>query len=420
MRILCLTSPLREHGTYFRALHLARALVTRGHAVTLLTAAPHHWYRTARETLRGVEVIETPSWNPLVHADDGWGPLDALWRLGHVARHRYDLIYAFAHPPTVYLPARLAHLLRGTPVVADWCDAYRDGIFLLRQRDRQANPRAACGPCPAAQRWAERVEVRLERGILRRAQGVTVISRLLEQEALAAGVPRERVLRVPSGAELEVFRPLSKEDCRRALGLPENSGPWVGYVANYNPDEAFFVEALRIAFAQCPGARLLTACPRFSQDLLKQAGLADRVTELERVDFERIPQVLGAADVLALPLAESAANRARWPNKFGDYLAAGRPTVTCAIGDLGDYFPSPPSLEAWLAGETEAPDRLPIGWAAPCDSAAFGHALGQLLDHPDRWDAMGHAARQLAETDLNWENLIVEVERFLERTMKNG
>jgi len=108
--------------------HLAR----RGHAVTLWTAAPHHYYRPARETREGVTIVETPSWAPLAWADDGWGPLDVAYRLLRVVLEPFDLCYAFAHPPNVAWPAWVARWVRGRRLIYDWCDWYEGGIFPKR------------------------------------------------------------------------------------------------------------------------------------------------------------------------------------------------------------------------------------------------------------------------------------------------
>ena len=45
----------------------------------------------------------------------------------------------------------------------------------------------------------------------------------------------------------------------------------------------------------------------------------------------------------------------------------------------------------------------------------LGLNLCDLLERPERWDAMGQAARRLAQTRLSWPVLAGEVERFLRR-----
>lgn len=400
MRILFLNHNLREHGTYFRALHIAREMVRLGHQATLWTASPEHWYRAAADLVDGVRIVETPSRPWGVGPDDGWSPVDIAWRAGHVLAEPCDLVYAFAHPPSVYLPARLAQVLRRKPLVVDWCDAYRDGILPLRAALR----RQAARPAGRRQRMAERIEARyLERRIVRRADAVTVISRGLEDAALAEGVARERLLRLPSGAPIGAIEPLERELCRRALGIARE-GPLLGFVTNYHPDEAFFLAALEVAFARAPEAALAMAAPPFSEALVRRHGLEGRIVNLGRRPFSEIPTVLGAADVLALPLADTAHNRYRWPNKFGDYLAAGRPIAANAIGDVADYM-----ARAEAAG-------CAVGRLAPADDAtAYGEAMADLLNSPAEAKEMGQAARNLAEGELNWQRLGERVARFLAR-----
>jgi glycosyltransferase involved in cell wall biosynthesis len=397
MRILFLNHNLREHGTFFRAFHLARELATFGHGVTLVTQSLDHWYRMREEALDGVRIIETPSWNPVVARDDGWGPLDIAVRLGIVLREPFDLLYVFAHPPNVYLPMRFAQALRRKPVAVDWCDVYRDGIFPLREEIRAYRHEA--GWKLAVQRGCERIESRLERRIVRKADGVTVISKNLADAARNAGVSEGRLLHYPSGANLDAIAPRDKSECRKSLGI-EHSGPLLGYIANYNPDERFFLASLARAMRRHPNAQLLSAAPPFTPSLVKQNGLEGHLIELGRLPFAKMTDVLGASDLLLLPLERNASNVGRWPNKFGDYLAAGRPIVTNRVGDVPDYFPPEDSPEA-------------IGSVSDPDPEAFGEAIADLLDQPERWDVMGASARHIAETQLDWNVLARRVDVFL-------
>ncbi|HUT25057.1 MAG TPA: glycosyltransferase [Sumerlaeia bacterium] len=436
MRVLFLNHNLRERGTYFRAFEIARVMVRRGHRSTLLTASPGHWYRPQYETIDGVRITETPSWNPAINPDDGWGPLDLAYRLWRALVEDCDLVYAFAHPPNVYFPARLAQLLRRKPLVADWCDLYEGGAFKIRDEFRDyLNLR---GWRTTLHRWTEVVDRRLERRILRKAKGVTVISRFLEREALETGVPRERVLRFPSGANLDAIAPQDKEECRRALGI-DGAGPFLGYIAYYNHDERFFLSSLARVFESHPSARMISAALPFTDFLVRENGLEGRLIELGRLPFNEMSVVLGAADVLVLPLRDNAFNQSRWPNKFGDYLAAGRPIATCAVGDLADYFPPVQAMRKWLAADGDivppessgttdprapsgAPEDagrapLPIGIAAAGAVEDFGDAMSALLDRPEKWDSMGVAARETAESLLDWNRIGEQIESFLERCL---
>lgn len=406
MKLLFLNHNLREYGTYFRAFHIARELVRRGHSVTLWCASPEHWYRAVRETVDGVEIVETPSWNPVIGRDDGWGPLDIGWRALHLNEQKWDLIYAFAHPPNVSWIATLAEGIWRIPVVVDWCDVYRDGIFPLR-REIRAYQRTG-GFKLWLQRCAERMEERMERSVLESADGVTVISSYLMDETIKLGIQPENVLLFPSGANLDAIRPMDKLSCRaelRAQGVEINDDAMMlGYIANYNPDERFFLAALRDVFTTHPNARLLAACPEFTPSVVEQMGVGANLVALGRRPFSEMNHILGASDILLLPLEDNLSNRGRWPNKFGDYLAAGRPVATCEIGDVAQYFPQVESESG----------REEIGVITPCESDAFARGIIELISRSEQHAEMGAAARRLAEGELAWPKLAERVETFLQ------
>ncbi len=408
MRILFINHNLRDRGTYHRAFNIACELVRRGHTATLWCASPDHWYRPQFDESDGVKIVETPSWNPWINRDDGWGPLDLMWRMGHIPFESCDLIYAFAHPPTVFLPAVMGRLLRRVPLIADWCDVYRDGIFPLREKIRAESAQRVSG----LQRTAERIEENLEWSFLRRADGVTVISSYLEHEAIQAGVSSQRILRCHSGSPIGAIHPLDKKMSREALrdkGFTfDDDSIVLGYLASYNPDERFLLASLKTVVARYPKARLLAVCPEFSQSALDEYGIVENIVSLGRVPFNEIQTTLGASDILLLPLEDNESNRGRWPNKFGDYLAAGRPIATCDIGDIATYFPkkeNPTSYEE-------------IGVATPCNSDDYARGIIDLIAHPEKRNEMGLAARRLAEGELAWPKIAEQIENFLQRFVR--
>lgn len=401
MKLLLLNHNLREHGTFFRAFHFARELARGGHRITLLTASPEHWYRPVREVTEQVEIIETPSWNPWFSRDDGFGPLDTLYRLGLLARRRWDALFAFAHPPNVLIPFWFWRLTRGGPVAVDWCDLYggEGGIVANRRADWKRIPgrRPASATARLFQRIAWRIEVRSEAHMARHAPKLTVISRFLQRRALQMGASPSRLLRLPSGAPADLITPLDQADSRRELGLNEAPAhsPLIVYVANYHPDEDFFLDSL--AEARRLGARFRLICigPVFSPGALERRGLRDCVRETGRRPFHEIPRWLGAADLLALPYPDTQFNRSRWPNKIGDYIAAGRPTLTNLTGDFVPLF-----------------RRYPIGLASASDPAAYGQTIAEALRRREDWPTWGAAARRLAEGPLHWRRLARRLEHF--------
>ena len=395
MKILMLNHNLRGRGTWHRAWQFARGLAARGHGVTLWTAAPHHWYRAVHELRDGVRIVETPSWAPLAGDDDGWGPLDMAWRGAHAMIGDYDLCYAFAHPPTSAVPAWIARKLRGKPLLYDWCDWYAGGIVPKREAARAAG---LGGPPPSGfQRRLERWELGLERRMPRLAGRVTVISERLREMTLAGGRAPHEVLLLPNAANLDGIPVVDQAAARAQWHLP-SGGLLLGYAANYHPDQEFFLSALAAAARKVPTLRLLAGGPPFAPGLTERLGIAERVIEVGPVGPDRIASLLGAADVLAVPLEDHPSNIARVPVKFTDCLAAGRPIATTRVGDLTRHF------------ELGEP---PIGTAGAPTVEGYGDAIAGLFELGVDRAAMGRNARRLAETEYGLEGLTDRLEGFI-------
>lgn len=395
MKILMLNHNLRGRGTWHRAWQFARGLAARGHAVTLLTAAPHHWYRSARELRDGVTVIETPSWAPLAGDDDGWGPLDIAWRATHALTARYDLCYAFAHPPTSAVPAWVARRLRGRPLLYDWCDWYAGGIVPKREAARAAG---LGGPPPGClQRALEHRELALERRMPRLAGRVTVISERLRQLTIESGRAPGDVLLLPNAANLDGIPVLDPAAARATAGLPAGV-PLLGYAANYHPDQEFFLRAFAWAATRVPALRLAMAGPPFAEGLAARLGVEQKIIAVGPIGPDRIAAFLGAADALAVPLEDHPSNVARVPVKFTDCLAAGRPVATTLVGDLTRHY---------------APGAPPIGAAGAPTVEGFGAAIAGLFAPGVDRAAIGANARALAESDYALSTLTERLESFI-------
>lgn len=391
-RILILNHNVREHGTYFRAWKVARVLARRGWKVTFVTTG-HGWYRPRRGTRDGITVWETPCWSPLHHADEGWSPLGLKWRLAIAMWKRFDVVYSFSHRPVDQLPACLARRLRGALWVCDWCDLYGGEGLNAMARARRGKART----------WRQRlrdsldrVDERLENAAARRCDLLTVISSFLADRARELGTSGSRILHMVSGADLEQIRPLNKHDCRARLGL-DPARIYLGYIANYHPDETLLLDALAIVARERPNVGVIAVGPEFygGAQALAARGLAERVRHFGRVPFAEIATYLGAADILLVPMTDTPFNRSRWPNKIGDHLAAGRSQVASNVGDVRELM---------------ADGAVGIG-AEPTPEA-FARTIISLVDDPARCEAMGRAARQLAETQFDWERI---VDRFIER-----
>ena len=221
-----------------------------------------------------------------------------------------------------------------------------------------------------------------------RAQATTVISTALEQRALALGVPRGLHLRLPNGCDIETIQPLDRVACRNALGLPHNI-PILGHVGAMNQSDANLLFA---AFARLSKIRPDCKLGPVGRPYLAVPDMPGLVTT-GYIPQPQLLQYLGACDVMLLPLKDTIASRGRSPSKVNDYLAAGKPIVATAIGDINEYF-----------------QKYEIGIATPDSAEAYAIAIDRLIDDTPRLERMGQQARRVAESVLNWSLLAERLE----------
>jgi len=372
MRIAMLTHNVVWRSTFFRSFAFARKLCALGHEVTIITISPSERRRPATANIEGVEVALMPDlmWGM---GRSGWDPWDTWHRLAFMRRRSFDLVHAFDCRPAVIHPA-LAYCTRA-PLVIDWADWWGRGGAISDRKN------------PFLRHVFSHVETFYEEHFRARADWTTVISTALGRRAAGLGIPRERIVVISGGADLERFRPLGTDAARREAGLPADR-PILMFAGFVQYDLDLVLESFAIVAREVANALLVLCGPRSSVTRAwkeRNPALADSVWEPGVVAFDRMPPYLAAADVLLLPLRDTIANRGRWPNKVGEYLAMGKAVLTNRTGDVGAL------LEASRAGALAPDDR--VGYAA---------AAVALLRDPEHRAELGARARRLAEDRLDY------------------
>jgi glycosyltransferase involved in cell wall biosynthesis len=216
---------------------------------------------------------------------------------------------------------------------------------------------------------------------------VVVLSEHTEQRFLAAGIARERVVRIPPAAPpLTPLDADARRAARRELGLPSDA-PLVLY-----PGDLEFGNGARFvleAHAALPkDTALVLACrtktPRaleIAQGLKQRAealGTAARVTFLG--ETPDILKLVGCADVVALP-SDVAYAKMDYPLVLLEAMALARPIVVC---------------EGTPAAELA---RHEGAIATGASAAAVAEVLDGLLADSTRREALGAGARRAALAD---------------------
>jgi len=140
---------------------------------------------------------------------------------------------------------------------------------------------------------------------------------------------------------------------------------------------------------------------RISIGNIRKYGL-EKIIESGWVDYFKNPDALSSVDVYILIKKDNAINRAGWPNKLGDYMAAGRPVLLNPYGDLHEFakkYPNGLIITAW--NEIEIEDKISGIYNGKYDL-----------------DMMGKYNRQTAERELSWGRQSVMLEEFYKKILK--
>ena len=392
MRILMIVHHRRWRAAY-RSRPIAGELVRRGHDVTLMVTADHErWHFRDTVEADGVRVVESPdvTWGRL---RSGWDPICALRRIFWLWRsdETYDIVHLFETRPATITPGLAIRWHLGAALVIDWTDLWgRGGSIAVK---RPIWYRMLCG-------W---LETFFEEHFRTYADGTTTISYGLRDHAAGLGIDPGTILHIRNGANLTLFAPRPMHEGRRRLGLPADA-----FIIGYSAQDSFFdldpvfdsvrqlvdggINAMIVMSGQAP--------PRVERSIAR-VGLGSRARFLGYLSWDDYPWFLPSCDALVCPFPETVYNVGRWPGKFGEYCAAGRPIVFNPHGDLIDFAQG---------------DQVP-GIACAFDAAAFAGAFRRLHGSPELRDSLGRTARSRALADFDWRNVVDRLERFYHQTV---
>lgn len=220
------------------------------------------------------------------------------------------------------------------------------------------------------QRWAARGE----RAVLAAADRVLVVTAVLASILVQDGLPRERVVVIPNGADLALYPPeAAAEHAGVVVGCTGFFRPWHGLegLVESLADGALGQDTRLLLVGDGPSRPAL-------ESLAQRRGVADRVTITGAVERQAIPALVRSMDICIQPAATPWAS----PLKLFEFMAAGRAIVA----------PDQPNLREVLTHRREAL------LFAPDDGASMAAAVVTLCRDVALRRALGAAARARVET----------------------
>ncbi|WP_380785475.1 glycosyltransferase [Sphingomonas sp. R86521] len=207
------------------------------------------------------------------------------------------------------------------------------------------------------------------------ADGLLAVSDAMADDMIALGMPADRIRVHATGVDQDRFAPVDRNRAKTLLGI---SGPLIVSVGALIPRKGHDVVIEAVAALPGVSLRIAGAGPDLArlEALVAHTGAADRIRLLGSVPHADIPDLIAAADVMAL--ASSSEGLA---NAWVEALASGTPIVITDAGGAREVVTSPD------AGRIAA--RTP---------AAFAAAISDLLQAPP-----STAATRATAARFTWE-----------------
>ena len=388
------STPKGASGT--RSYEFARALIARGHQVTMVCGSNQlaklgleekQGQRIARGVVDGIEVIALPVAysNRDGIAKRAWVFAKfALRSIGIALREPCDVVFATSTPLTAAIPGIFARTFRGKPFVFEVRDLWPELPKALGMK----NP-VLLGAMSLLE-WAG---YRFASGLVGLSPGIV--------EGIKKRAPKTTPVKmIPNGCDLDLFKPeLRKKLSVEGIGDADFVAGFTGAHGVANGLES--VLAAAVVLKQRGEARikfLFVGDGNRKDAIVEQAsreGL-DNCVFLPPVPKTELVKITAGLDcgLMIVPAFYYGTS----PNKFFDYIASSIPVVNNYPGWLADM------IKKSGCGLVVPPD----------DPEAFADALVVLADSKDGNAAMRKASRDLAEQRFAREKLAWEFCDFIE------
>jgi glycosyltransferase involved in cell wall biosynthesis len=260
----------------------------------------------------------------------------------------------------------------------------------------------------------EALSSQIEMANLTIADLVVVVSQAMADELTARGVAREKILVNPNGVEPDRYSPdVDGSPVRERYGL---TGKLViGFIGTFGPwhGAEVLAQAFGCLIAADPAlgasTRLLMIGDGVKMDEVSRAiaaaGIGDLVVLTGIVPQSDGPAHLAACDILVSPHVPNADGTPFFgsPTKLFEYMAMGKGIVASELDQVGDVL------------EHGGAARM----VTPGDVASLVEGLRDLIEHPDKRNQLGAAARRLAVERHTWrEHTRRIVEALQQRTAR--
>lgn len=370
---------------------LTGALRDMGHEVEVVTALPNYptgkvfpSYRGrfyCRETVGGIVVHRT--W---IYAAKGAGvkrmlnylsfTFSSLWALGKCKRP--DFLFVESPPLFLSIPGYIMSRFWRTEMIFNIADLWPDSAKELQLIENPLLLKMG----KYLERWSYNVSSK-----------INAVTRGIQQRLIEKGVPQSKILFLPNGADIKLFRP-QKPDEELSRNLKIDGKKIIIYAGNHGYIHGMdtILEAAEL-LANRPDIVFLLIGDGSEKNRLQELARARSIDNVKFMD-PAAPEFIARLYSLALAGLSTVRDipifRGGRPSKIFPAMASGVPVIYCGAGE-----------GAGLVARAQAGVVIP-----PQNPQALAEGIVALADNPDLARTLGKNGRCFVEQNLSWPILV--------------
>ena len=213
---------------------------------------------------------------------------------------------------------------------------------------------------------------------------------------------------IPNGANIELFRPLDKYECRRKLGLKEDAF-YIGFVGSFAPWQGLevLIEAAKQVKEQgYSQIRYILVGYGEEESILRQKvqeyKLEQEILFTGRVAYQEVVHYINACDVAVAPFTTKGSAALGSPLKLFEYLACSRPVIASRVDGVKEVIEEGRCGYLFEAG----------------DAQELAKRIIQSYQEHEALQEMGLRGRRLVEEKYTWEATAERIVEVLTEVVK--
>lgn len=207
-----------------------------------------------------------------------------------------------------------------------------------------------------------------------------LMPRMFKKFIAIGGFLQKLIIEKNATAAIALIPPVSRFDLIEKIPKIRSERPYFLYCASLAyEDVAWFVIEAFLSLKEPNVDLVLVLSGNLSARIREASSANGSIKIYSRLDYDVLIGMYKGAYALLIPLRDTAQDCARYPQKITEYLASGRPIISCSLGEIGSNFTN--DIDALLSEHYDVGD--------------YANTMRRALDFPERLEEIAKRGHTL-------------------------